>query len=416
MEKRPFRLWPWAAASAALLLGFGWIAAGRGAGLPEADWLEVRREDLVVSIPVTGSLEAVESVRLGPPAVPDTWDFKISFMAPEGVAVQPGMPVVGFDTSQLEQRLAEKMAEADGAQKELEKRQTHLEIQRRDRELELAEAEARRRKAALKVEVPRELLSAHELETARRDLDLAEREIVYLRERLKLEAAEAAGETGGLARQRDRALARVSEMEAAIESLTVKASKAGTLVYAGGMQGEKKKVGDSDWRGQSVVEIPDLGKLRAIGEIDEADAGRVAVGQRVHFRLDAHPDLGFEGKVRQIGTTVRGKSEANPVKVVKLEIEIDRADPQRMRPGMRFVGTVELERVRQALVAPAEAVFSRPGGPVTYRRTAWGSEAVQPKVGKRNERWVEILGGLRPGDRVARRDLAALEAERGGAG
>lgn len=397
----------------AALLSVGWLAAGRGSAVPEADWLEVRRDDLVLSIPVTGSLEAVESVRLGPPAVPDTWDFKISFLAPEGSPVRPGMPVLGFDTSQLEQKLADKMAEGDAAQKELEKRQTNLEIARRDRELDLAEAEARRRKAALKVDVPRELMAAHELEAARRDLDLAEREIAYLKERLRLEAAEAADEIGGLARQRDRALARVGEMQAAIESLTVKAPRAGTVVYVGGFDDEKKKVGDSTWRGQSVVEIPDLRTLRAAGEIDEADAGRVAVGQRVHFRLDAHPDLAFEGRVRQIGSAVRGRSEASPVKVVKLEIDLDRTDPQRMRPGMRFVGAVEIERLARALVAPAEAVFSRPGGPVTYRRAGWGSETVRPKVGKRNDRWVEILSGLKAGDRICRRDLEALAGERG---
>src|SRR6185295_6890398 len=73
-EPRRIRPWMMAGLGLAALLSVGWLAAGRGSAVPEADWLEVRRDDLVLSIPVTGSLEAVESVRLGPPAVPDTWD------------------------------------------------------------------------------------------------------------------------------------------------------------------------------------------------------------------------------------------------------------------------------------------------------------------------------------------------------
>ena len=269
--------------------------------------------------------------------------------------------MVGFDASQLEQKLGDKMADATGRRSWRSGRQTS--DLRRDRELELAEAEARRRRAALKVDVPPEVLSAHELVGAKRDLALAEQEIASLKERLRLEAAEAATETAGLSRQRDRAAARVAEMQEAIDSLMVKSPRAGTVVYVSDFNDEKKKVGDQAWRGQSVVEIPDLRTLRAVGEIDEADAGRVKVGQRATFHLDAHPDLLFAGKVRAIGTTVRGRSEADPVKVVKVEIDLDRTDPQRMRPGMRFVGEVEVERRPGVLVAPAEAVFSHPGGP-----------------------------------------------------
>ncbi len=94
----------------------------------------------------------------------------------------------GFDTSELERQLLDKLAERDSAQKELEKRQTSLEIARRDRELQLAEAEARQRKAPLKVDVPAELVAAKELRQSREDLALASREVAYLKESLRLES------------------------------------------------------------------------------------------------------------------------------------------------------------------------------------------------------------------------------------
>jgi multidrug resistance efflux pump len=383
-----------------------WLVAGRAAASGSGDWAEVRRDDLVVGVPVAGTLSSVQAVRIGPPQISQIWDYKISFMAPEGAPVRPGEPVLGFDTSELERQLLDKRAERESAQKELEKKQTDLEIARRDRELELAEAEARLRKASLKVDVPAELVASRDLARSREDLALARREVAYLKNRLHLEAVVGATESDAMARKRDRAAVRLQEMEEAIGRMTVTAPRAGTVVYVATDDGEKKKVGDSCWRGQSVLEIPDLRRMEAEGEIDEADAGRVAVGQRVTFRLDAHPDDVFTGRVRSVGGSVQSRSDADALKVVKLEIDLDSTDPQRMRPGMRFLGTVEVERVPKALVVPVEAVFNRGSGPVVYRKTGWGSEEVRPTLGRRNDRQVEIRSGLKNGDRVSRRELA----------
>jgi HlyD family secretion protein len=390
---------------AAAVLGL-WLVAGRAGATATGDWAEVRHEDLVIGVPVAGTLSSVQSVRIGPPQISQIWDYKISFMAPEGAQVKAGQPVLGFDTSELERQLLDKRAERDSAQKELEKKQTDLEIARRDRQLDLAEAEARERKAQLKVDVPPELVASKELAKSREDLDLARREVAYLKDRLRLEAVGGATEAAALASKRDRAAVRVQEMEDAIRRMTVTAPRAGTVVYVATDEGEKKKVGDSCWRGQSVIEIPDLRRMEASGDIDEADAGRVAVGQRVTFRLDAHPDDAFSGRVRSVGGSVQSRSEHSPLKVVRLEIDLDRTDPQRMRPGMRFLGTIETESVAKALVAPIEAVFNGPDGPVVYRKAGWRSEAVHPELGRRNDRLVEIRSGLKAGDMVSRRDLS----------
>ena len=407
MSPRRRRLTRLAASGAALLAAAVvlWLVAGRAAASAGGDWVEVRRDHLVVGAPVSGTLSSVQALRLGPPQVPDVWEYKIAFLAPEGQQVRPGEPVLGFDTSELERQLLDKMAERDSAQKELEKRQTNLELELRDEKLELAEAEARQRRATLKVQVPAELVASKELAQSREDLALANREIAYLRERLRLQTVGGNTEIAALAKRRDRAAERVREMEDAIRRMTVTAPGSGTVVYVANDQGEKKKVGDSCWRGQSVLEIPDLRSMRAEGEIDEADAGRVAAGQRVTLRLDAHPDDVFQGRVRAIGGSVRSRSEVNPLKVVKLEIDLQRTDPQLMRPGMRFTGTVEIERAASVLVAPAETVFNRPEGPVVYRRQGWGYEEVRPALGRRNERLVEIVRGLAPGDLISRRDL-----------
>ena len=79
--------------------------------------------------------------------------------------------------------------------------------------------------------------------------------------------------------------------------MTVKAPRDGTVIYVTNWRDEKMKVGDTCWRGQEVVELPDMSAMMARGQVDEADAGQVSIGQLFRIRLDAHPDVEFTGKV-----------------------------------------------------------------------------------------------------------------------
>ena len=91
--------------------------------------------------------------------------------------------------------------------------------------------------------------------------------------------------------------------------------------------------------------------------------------------------------------------------MVRLEIELDETDKRRMRPGMRFRGRIETERVEDALVVDAEAVFLKLDGPVVYRKTMVGFETVPVELGRRNQDRVEVLTGLHEGDSIAAVDL-----------
>jgi multidrug efflux pump subunit AcrA (membrane-fusion protein) len=400
----------WLAAALVGAVAVAWLAAG-GSGA-DGETAAVRRADLVLGVEVSGTLEAVESALLGPPQIPGIWNYKIAQLAAEGTQVSAGQPVMRFDTSDLERRLLEKVAERDSAETELDKQRTTQLSQRRDLELRLAQARARLRKAELEVDVPEEIIEAVKLEEANIERGVARREVAHLEKELALEAERAATEIASQVEKRDRAAARVKEIEEQIHRMTVIAPRPGTVIYVTNWRDEKKKVGDTVWQQEKVIEIPDMSRMRAEGEVDEADAGRVEEGQRVTLRLDAHPDAELTGTVRRILRTVRRQSPDNPLKVVRLEIDLDATDPQRMRPGMRFRGEVEIGRLAGVLVAPAEAVFSSAEGPVAYRTAGsgggiggwWssllGPRRVHPVVGERNQEWVEVRQGLEAGDRL----------------
>ena len=396
--RRPVRAVLWIAGPA-LVVALG--VAARAADGGERAWVTVRRGDLVQDAAIDGELEAIDPLVLSPPGIPNLWNYQISFLAPEGAQVQPGQPVLAFDTSELEKRRQERALARDKAAQEIDKKRLDLAKQREDLELQLAQAQAKKRKAELQLETPEELVAASELAQQRIDRDLADKEIAYLHERLDLLARQSKAELGSLENRRAAAAARVEEIDRYLQRLTLKAPRAGVVVYSSDHSGEKHKVGDRVWRGSSILELPDLHRMHASGSIDESDAGTIAVGQRVILHLDARPDDAIEGRIERIGRAVQARSRVDPVKVVKVDVALDQVDPEHMRPGMRFRGQVETARIEGVLLVPSRAVTLTDGGPVVYRKTLLGVEAVHPRLGRRGEDAVEVLAGLEAGDRLA---------------
>jgi HlyD family secretion protein len=384
-----------------VFLAAGWTVRNQLAADRQGEWVRVTRGDLVTGVDVTGTLASAEAGSFGPPQLNDVWDFKISMMAPEGSEVTAGRPILGFDTSELQRRLEEKSAEAEQARKEIEKRRADLRLRREDEKMNLAEADGRLRKTAMKLEAPADLTGSKERKQVELDYSLSRQETTQIRSRLDDLERAANAEIALLESKQRSAVAIVAETQDGIRHMTILAPRSGTVVYTTSRRGDKKKVGDSCWRMERVIEIPDLNRLVAQGDLDEVDAGKAAVGQRVKFHLDAHPDEEFRGTIRTAAKTVQQQQgTTDPLKVLRVEIALDRSDAATMRPGMRFQGTVELGRVPNAVLLPRSAVFSTLRGPVAYRRGLFKVETVSLRLGRQNAESVEVLSGLRPGDRI----------------
>ena len=351
-----------AAVIVALALAAWRLAGGSPAGPARA---VAKRADLVTTVEITGSLRALDSDQAGPPVLPDIWEYRLVKMAPEGAAVKKGQMVLQFDTTELSQKLEEKKAERDTAGKELEKRGLELAVREEALALQEAESEARRRKGELKVEVPVDLVRANELAQSKLDLDLAAREIAWVAQRKDAARRAADAERASLKERHERATARVREIEDRIRQMTVPAPRDGTLIYLPNWRDEKKKVGDVCWRGERVVEVPDLGRMIAKGEVDEADSGALAVGtdgracgsRRIRTRSS-------RARSCRSGRRSSASRPTIPIKIVKVDVALDAigsspdaagdARPRRDRDAGGIAGL---------LVVPREAVFPSPSGP-----------------------------------------------------
>lgn len=395
-------------AAVGIFLFGGWTLRNKLAADRQGQWVRVTRGDLVTGFEVVGTLASLSSDTLGPPQLDDYWDYKISMLAPEGSEAKKGQPVLAFDTTDLQRRLDEKTAESDEARKQIEKERNDLALQTKDERLRLSDAEARLRKAELKLEAPAEIKSTAERKAAEIDHAVTKREVTAIRARLASLERAASARIALLESKQHEAESVVNRTQDAIRRMTVLAPRDGTIVYVTNFRGDKKKIGDTTWKQEKVVEIPDLARMKAEGEVDEIDAGRVAAGQRVTLRLDAHPDDEFRGTIITAGRTVqRKRGTQDPLKVLRVDIKLDKTDPAKMRPGMRFQGTIELGRVKNAVMIPRQAVFVGPQGPFVHRRDALKVDQVPVRLGRENDKFVEVQRGLSAGDRV----LVAKEGE-----
>ena len=304
-----------------------------------------------VSVDLTGELIAQHSTPIGPPVVEQQWDFKIVEMAPEGKRIEEGSVVLRFDPSPLAERLTRAIAARDSAAATLEKAEVDLEIARRQQLLALAEAEAKERKAKLKIDVPANLVARNELAAHKIDFEVAAQEVAYLKRGLEQLERRTKNELEARRDLANRARTEVTALEQSINSLAVRAPRPGTVLYKQNWRGEKKKVGDNVWRNETVLEIPDLTTLIAHAEVDEAEAARVKPGQKVKFQLDSMRDLSWKARVKRVSRSVVPKSWRDPTRVVRIELDLESVDTERMRPGMRLTGVLSLESEESTAVA-----------------------------------------------------------------
>jgi HlyD family secretion protein len=118
----------------------------------------------------------------------------------------------------------------------------------------------------------------------------------------------------------------------------------------------------------------DLTQMQVNASIDEADIGRVRVGQDVSFRVDAYPDQVFAGKVEQI----RLQPVTNQNVVTYNTMIAVRNEDLRLMPGMTATVSLAVETRKDALRIPAAALRFRPEGFEEGRTGSRGGGSPRP--------------------------------------
>ncbi len=218
---------------------------------------------------------------------------------------------------------------------------------------------------------------------------------------------------------RDLAAANVRANEQAVEQAKVKLAQAQAALerldtriadytirapIAGVVSRRFVDLGAMDTPSQPIVEILDVSGLKVNCDIAQVSAGKVRVGQRAVVTADAFPGERFEGRAAIVDPSLDPQT-----RTLAMELRVDGRG--RLKPGM-FVNVSLALGEKTALAVPMDALMRLPGTGVYYLFAVKDGKAEKRTVelGLRRGNFVEILSGVREGERVVVRGQGGLRA------
>ncbi|HZP48406.1 MAG TPA: efflux RND transporter periplasmic adaptor subunit [Vicinamibacterales bacterium] len=149
-----------------------------------------------------------------------------------------------------------------------------------------------------------------------------------------------------------------------------------------------------------VMTVGDIDQVFVRGKVDEADIGRVRLGQPARIRVETFKDRAFSGRVTQISPM--GVEKDN---VTDFEVKVSIDNPgKELKANMTANAEIVLEEHPNALIVPESAVAydaQKNAFVNVMLPSAKNGVAKTPvKVGIGNGTKIEILEGLKAGDKV----------------
>lgn len=121
----------------------------------------------------------------------------------------------------------------------------------------------------------------------------------------------------------------------------------------------------------------DLTNMQVVADVDEADIGNVAKGERVSFTVDAYPDDVFSGTVTQVRQEA---TTTNNVVTYEVVINAPNAD-LKLKPGLTANVTVYTQENNDVLSIPSKALRYTP------QKETVGNRKIQDINGAKNKVW-----------------------------
>lgn len=124
-------------------------------------------------------------------------------------------------------------------------------------------------------------------------------------------------------------------------------------------KGERAQPGIMSNPEATLMTIANLSVIQAELKVDETDVVNLSLGDLAQVKVDALPDVVFEGEVTEIGNSpIQSSAASQEAKDFKVIITLK--DPSsRLRPGMSCTGDITTETKNNAIVIPMQALTVR---------------------------------------------------------
>jgi HlyD family secretion protein len=386
----------------------GMAMNARNGAIPNVTTADVIHGDFVDYIQIRGDIRPAKSMVLAAP-LQSGGDLQIVKLVKNTTPVKKGDILVEFDSTTLQQRLAERQSDLKSAEGEIQQTQEQAKITAEEQATELMKAKYDVERAKLDLG-KRDLISRIEFEAAKLSLGDAEQRLKEVEAKALSSKAGSEAELTGKKRKRDKAKFDVDRTLQSIEAMRLRAPADGVVnilenprsggPFGGG--GVEFREGDRCWAGASILELPDLSSIHLEARLDESDRGRLKVGQTATVKIEAVPGKDFTAKVDLISVLARVDFSSGwpPVRNFDLGLILDEKD-SRIRPGMTATARIAADRLANATLVPAEAIFQKDGRPIVYRLNGSKFDEQSIEIARRGREQAAVSAGVKPGDKLA---------------
>jgi len=356
----------------------------------------VKRGEMVRDVRGNGTL--VPEITRWVPAPADGRVEKILLQA--GVEVGPSTVIVELSNPQMEQQATDADFQVKAAEADEENLKVKLESDTMTQKAAIATINAQYSQAKLQLDAD-EKLGEQKL-IAELQLKISRVSVQDLANRLKVEQERLAVTARSTKAQLNAATSRLDQLRALaklkreqVDALKVRAGSAGVL------QQVSVQVGQQVTPGLNLARVADPQSLKAVLRVAETQIKDVRVGQPVV--IDTRNGL-IQGQVTRIDPAAREGT-------FEIDASLNGPLPPSARPDLSVDGTIELERLKDVLKVGRPAFGQAQQTIGMFVLTPDGTEAERKTVrlGRNSVSQIEILDGLKEGDRVIISDTSQLD-------
>ena len=236
-------------------------------------------------------------------------------------------------------------------------------------------------------------ISPAKFEKTKQELELAEQDLVMLKEKNSIKLQQLEADEEGLRLQIEMQDKVLDAKEEALSKMIIRAPSAGIILSIRGKVGEKVNTD------RLLIEMSDLTNFKIRGTAEDDFSDHVKTGTRVYVGIDDQKLVGVVGTV-------------NPVirdRMIDFDVNLLESNHFKLRPNL----TVNLEIVR----SERDSVLRIANGPVIgrgrehqlYVLTSGRAELRSVRTGLRTDDYIEIVEGLNEGERVVLSEVSSIE-------
>jgi HlyD family secretion protein len=194
-------------------------------------------------------------------------------------------------------------------------------------------------------------ISQYEFDQAQLKLD--EFQAQYNAAKLGLDSAELSLKV--LEHNLEAADASIAQAQETLGYTTIVSPLDGVITRINAKVGEMVITGMMNNPGTKILEVGDLSQMLAVAQVDEADVGKLEVGQKAKVFIDAYPNHEFKGTVYTIALSTDLSRQGTKYYKTEILLESDR----RLHSGLTANVDIETRTYGGVLAVPSQAVMTR---------------------------------------------------------